>query len=116
MIVIARLRDKTRLDETGNKKAEESLRTRDALESLKLLKINRVVGERERDIYSEPIPRSFLSCSTSSPSSLQNAARRSTLINEFIGNSGSVGLGPRQPGGQNEQATRDYSLRHSPPF
>ena len=48
---------------------------RSSLLKSELLKINRVVGERvaneARDIHSEPIPRSFLSCSTSSPSSLQ---------------------------------------------
>lgn len=50
---------------------------------------------------------------------LANAARRSTLINEFIGNSRDVGLGrtaARRAERRRATSTRDYSLRHSPPF
>lgn len=46
---------------------------------------------------------------------LANAARRSTLINEFIGNSRDVGLGPRQPGGQSSkqlETIRSVTPRH----
>lgn len=46
---------------------------------------------------------------------LANAARRYTLINEFIGNSSDVGLGPRQPGGQSSErfkTTRSVTPRH----
>lgn len=43
---------------------------------------------------------------------LANAARRSTLINEFIGNSRDVGLGPRQPGGKRLETIRSVTPRH----
>lgn len=47
---------------------------------------------------------------------LANAARRSTLINEFIGNSRDVGLGPRQPegtqSGKRLETIRSVTPRH----